>query len=304
MLLPIGVMAGGLQLLFQAWHVHGGELKTVGLSKLAQSVSTLVLSVGAGLSSAGALGLILSYLVGFWVAVGMLVRGQLRLIKHITSTGWRRLKRAYTENKREILFSAMLGMVNVAMLMSLTLLISTFYDARTVGSYSLVFRVATAPIGLLTAALVHSFWADAAEMAKSNPSGLRSFYIQTMRRLSVIALAILPFTLLAPYYVDVIFGAEKWAGTGMLLLAVTPFLIGMIIFSPTTHLIVYGKQHWQLVVDLSVLILSGLIFWQMASKGFEAWQAIMASSTVMLLGYLVRLQLHLIANRRLIEIKK
>lgn len=300
-LLPLGVMAGGLQLLIQSWHVYQTELKIVGRSKLAQSFSTLLLSVLSGVGGAGASGLLLSYISGFWVAVGILVNRQkdfFRLIRRISFT---RILKSANLSKKDAGFAVSLGLVNVILLMSPTIMISIFYDTKTVGLYSLVFKVATAPIGLFSTALVHSFWTDAAHLAKNDPQQLRFFYNGAIKRLGVLAALATPFFVAAPYYVDVIFGTDEWDGAGVLLAAITPYLVGMIMFSPTTHLIVYNKQHWQLGIDLLTLASSFLVFSLIATNAGPAWLALLGSSTIMLLGYLLRMGAHFVANSQAVR---
>ena len=194
--------------------------------------------------------------------------------------------------------STALSIVNIMMTMSLTLLLVLFYSSQIVGWYGLVFRLATAPISLLTTSIVHSFWADAAILAKSDPYALRLFYLGSIKRLGLLSVPFAALFLCGPYYVPIIFGPEDWSGAGHLLMAVTPYLVGMIMFSPTTHLIVYGKAHWQLASDLLTFFLSALGFALVASAGFEAWIAVAVASTFLLFGYLLRFVMHLVANSR------
>jgi len=56
--------------------------------------------------------------------------------------------------------------------------------------------------------------------------------------------------LFGPFYVPWVFGHEEWRRAGFLLMAVTPYLAGILIFGPTTHLIVCKKAHRQLGCDL------------------------------------------------------
>jgi len=98
---------------------------------------------------------------------------------------------------------------------------------------------------------VQSFWSDAAILVKTKPEQLKRFYLQSTKRLCVVAI---PFTLIylcGPLYIPLIFGREEWSGAGVILMSVTPYLFGMIVFSSTTHLIVYDKAHWQLLCDLT-----------------------------------------------------
>jgi hypothetical protein len=75
----------------------------------------------------------------------------------------------------------------------------------------------------------------------------------------------------------------------------------MIVFSPTTHLIVYRKAHWQLAIDLVTFIVSTGTFTSLALSGQSAAAALFGSSLIMLAGYLVRFAAHLRANQILSE---
>lgn len=299
-LLPAGIAAGGLQLLLQSWNVFGGDLTDVGVSKLVQALATILLSVGIGLVAAGPWGLVGAYVAGFFAAVLVLSVRSLREEPGLRRVDLRRSLTTAIHYRSHIASSVALGVVNVLATASIMLLLIYWYDQQVVGWYGLVFRVATAPIGLLTTALVQSFWTDAAVLAKSDPAELRRFYLDSVRRLSLPGILAVVVALFAPYYVPPIFGREEWTGAGQLLAAVSPYLFGMIVFSPTTHLIVYRKAHWQVGCDLVAMIFSVTTFSLVAARGGTASAAVFAGSLSLLAGYLWRFVLHLKANQQLI----
>jgi O-antigen/teichoic acid export membrane protein len=55
--------------------------------------------------------------------------------------------------------------------------------------------------------------------------------------------------LAGPFVVGPIFGEAEWSGAGWVLLAMTPLFLGALVFSPTNHLVVLGRQRLQLVTD-------------------------------------------------------
>ena len=296
-LLPLGVLAGGIQLLLESWHVFQAVMTPVSRAKLLQSVGTILTSVIAGALSAGALGLVAGYVLGFVLAGPVLARGQGQLFLRLKHLNLASLGAAFGLHWRDTAASLALSIVNVAMAMSMTFLLTTYYDATTVGWYGLVFRAATAPIGLFTTAIVHSFWADAATLAKSDPAKLRRFFLQSVGRLAIFSLPVAAVCLAGPWYIGPIFGAAQWSGAGVLLAAVTPYLVGIIIFGPNTHMIVYGRQHWQLGCDLLTLIIASVLFGLSARLGYAAWVAVLAASAALFCGYLLRFALHLRANK-------
>jgi O-antigen/teichoic acid export membrane protein len=301
-MLPLGVGAGGIQLLFQSWNVLEGDLTDIGRARSVQAVVTVGLSLAVGLwATASGFGLVAAYVAGFVASAAVLVawarRRGLRT-RRWQPARWLRVVRLY---RRQMTSNTLLGLVNVLTTASMMMLLIFWYSPQIVGWYGLVFRVATAPIGLVTQALVKSFWSDAAALAKTDPRGLRSFYLATVRRLAVLGLVVAMVALAAPLYVPVVFGREDWTGAGALLAAVTPYLFGMVVFSPTTHLIVYMKAHWQVAADLTSLAVSVAVFSAVAGGGHPAWMAILATSLVLLAGYLVRFWLHLRANEVVIR---
>lgn len=293
--MPIAVAVGGIQLLLWAWHVFGGDLKAVSVSRVTQALVTLLVSVAAGLFGMGAMGLILGFLAGFILSLPVLLLGDRELASLLVfrrSLGLKELLRRYW---REAAASLAVSIVNTAVVVSIPVLLAQHYNATVVGWYGLVMRAATAPIGFVTNAITHSFWADAARLAKEDPARLRGFYLQSVLRLSIMAIPVILVCLAAPLYIGPIFGRDQWEGAGRLLAAVTPYLYAIIAIGPTTHLMVYGRQNWQFWSDLGMLTLAAALVFAIATANGEAWQAVLAASTVYLIGYLIRFWLHLVA---------
>lgn len=296
-LLFIGLIAGALQLLLHAWFVYKGDLSAIGWGKLAQASATLIVSITLGLLGFLTTGLISAYIIGFFAAAAVLICKGSDAFTNLSPKAFLvESPQKITTYTSTIIFNSALSITNVFMNMSLVFLIMIFYNNTILGWYGIVFRMATAPIGLITAGLVQSFWSDAAILVKEDPLSLRNFYYASTKRLMLVAIPLTVIFLCGPLYIPIIFGSEEWSGAGKILAAVTPYLIGTIVFSPTTHLIVYNKAHWQLACDLTTLISSCIVFAIMASRGISAEWVILSSSSIMLLGYLFRFLLHLKAN--------
>jgi O-antigen/teichoic acid export membrane protein len=295
-LLVVGVLTAGLQLLFQSWYVREGTLGVVGVAKLSQTAIVLVGSLIAALAFAAFAGLVYGYVAGFVGAV-IILRGAL---KKMVSSRFR-LKAVlaiWKRNAGQLATGSALGLVNIFLTQAIVILLVEYYSQETVGAFGLVFRVAMAPMMLISMAIMQSFWSDAVQMVRNDPPALWRFYTGALKRLATLACPLALIFLAGPLYVPFVFGGERWAEAGVLLAAVTPYLFGIIIFSPTTHLIVYGKAHWQLAADLVTLILAAVTFSAIAKGGGEAWTAILGASIVLLLGYIVRFFLHFMACRQ------
>jgi len=82
-LLPIGIISGATQLLFQSWYVLKGDLTYVGWAKFFQALFTVLISLILGVFALqGINGLILGYISGFFVAAAILI-WKTKIIKSI-----------------------------------------------------------------------------------------------------------------------------------------------------------------------------------------------------------------------------
>jgi O-antigen/teichoic acid export membrane protein len=296
--LPIGVLAGGMILMIQSRHVYMGDLSHMSLAKVAQAVTTIFLSLALGLTLFEKTGLVIAYVSGFVAALYLLRADVIYAAKVVFRTNLWLYFRALKHYHRQLVPSIGLSLVNILMNSSPLILIMFYYDSTILGWYGLVFRVAAAPVSVISMSLVHSFWSDASHLSKSDLPKLRQFYLSSITRLALLAAPLALISLSGPLYIPMLFGEEQWAGAGMLLAALTPYLVGMLIFSPTTHLIVYGKAHWQLWIDLITLLMVVVVFSWSAFSGLPAWKSIACASTVMFFGYIARFFAHLVANSK------
>lgn len=297
----VGAFLGGLFLILQACSVHANDLRAMSRAKVVQAILTLSASLIFGYFAVLDHGLIFGYVLGFVGAVALMRKELVLLTEAVAKTPFRRTLRVFGAYKKNILASVSLSMVNVFFQSILAVLIIYFYGAVVAGWYGLVYRVATAPIGLITTSVSRSFWAESAHLVKENPKKLREFYIQSVKRLSIASLPFAIVFLLGPLYIPGLFGSDQWSGAGEILAALTPFLVGMIVFSPTTHLIVYKKAHWQLWVDAGTCVLAVLVFWLAFSQGQSPAVSVFSASFVVLAGYVVRFGVHLRANSQLLR---
>jgi O-antigen/teichoic acid export membrane protein len=281
----------------RSWNVWTGDLADVGRARIVQALLTLSLSIAWGVWAASGFGLVSAYVVGILGSAAFLLLRARRVGGLELSRRWTRLRATLRRHGGRIVSACLLGGVNALTTSSILLLLILWYSSEIVGWYGLVFRVATAPIALVTSALVQSFWTDAALLARSNPGQLRAFYLSTVVRLVPVGLAVSTVALLGPWWVAPVFGPEEWAGAGALLAAVSPYLLGLVVFSPTTHLVVYDRAHWQVASDATSTILAAAGFSWLASRGAPAWGAILTASLILLAGYGGRFYLHLLANR-------
>ena len=297
LLLPLSILLGGLQAVLQSWYIARGDLKHVSVSRAALSVIFCTVAIAVGVFAATPEVLIASFALSHLGAALILFHGTGPLVGQIRALRRRLFMAVLDRFRPDILASAASSVVHGISFYMTFILIWLVFDDVVTGWYAFVFRIATAPLGLLTAAVAKGFWAEAADLAKTNAPALRRLYLKTCRVLCIPAALFAAFTLCGPLFFGFVFGAE-WAGAGAILQAMTPMLAAMTVLSSTNHFIVYRKQHWQLGCDLVTITLICIAFYVMTLIEASPSATLWASSCAFLVSYLLRFALLLRANRQ------
>lgn len=295
-LVPVALVGAGLQQLLQAWHVRRGDLAPVGRARIAQSVA----NVGACLatSSWGWWGLLAGMIGGAWIGLGTLWRSARDLSATVARLRTRVLALAGRRFGVEAMWSTLASVLNAASFAIVPLMLARHYGVADLGYYALMQRLAFAPMGLVSGAVSQSFWAEAARLVRSDPEALGRLYRRSCVRMTWLGLPLGLLALAGPWYVGPLLGAAQWQGAGLVLAVSAPLLVAQTVFSPLSHLIVHGRQHWQAIWDAAriasgVALLEGMgragAGFVVALAAFSAWSGVM---------YLVLHALNLRALRR------
>lgn len=292
----ISLLGEGLLQITTGVHIKTADMTSVSRSSIFQVTLSTGFKVAAGVFSLGVLGLVLGHVLKVWVGAIILVKSIRIKTSTFTELKLQTILYTYKNFMRECSFSVFVGAVNYGFLTLLPLSLMSIYSLKELGYYTIVSRIAIAPMMLISKPLSQSFWAEASKLVKENPVHLRSMYKKTLLRLAFVSIIPLLICLSGPLYIGIIFGQEKWFKAGAILAAITPQVIGSFIFGSTNHLIVYRKQHYQLLSD-SLTIFLAFIWLRLASINEIGFTMTVTSiSLIVLLGYFFRFLLHLKAN--------
>jgi O-antigen/teichoic acid export membrane protein len=295
--LPVALLGTGGTQLLQAWHVREADLSPVSTSRIRQSIAKTLSQLGFGFIGTGALGLILSAQINAWVGIGLLWRKARGLTTLMLKCTLRRVLLTFKKFLGESIHSTGVALVNNASLSILPLLLILYYKPTEVGWYVLMHRLAVAPISSFTSALAQSFWSEAAVQIKSDPQYLRELYIRTTKKISLFAILPVLICISGPLYVDLILG-EQWQGAGWILCALAPMILGQVVVSPLSHLVVHRKQHWQFGLDIIRLLAIATVCLLAAHNGFPFVMTISAVSIVHFIFYGIVMIMNLLAYRQ------
>ena len=303
-LLPFALLSGGARQLLGGWYVRSGDLRLVGRATIAQSTSNVVFSIGAGLASLGGFGLISSFIASMWTGVLVLAANiALSLRDSLRQVSAKTVALAAGRYHSSAAWSTLVSVASAASLNAPVVALAFFYAPQQVGWYALVNRMVAAPVGTMSSALGQSFWARAAEFARDRDfPGLRASYVKMTLRLALASSAVCAVCLAAPLFVGPILGADEWTGAGYVMLAMAPFFVGSLVFSPTNHLVVLDRQELQLLADLVrlTLVLAGIGLAAYFELGFTAavFLASLGSFCGHIILFLIHLKIHASSRRR------
>lgn len=302
-LLPIGVFLLGGQYLVEGWFIRCNDLIAVSRSRVLESTVQVSARISFGYAGMATFGLVTAVLLSTFLSfIFMALSARRMLIDSTKNISSIRIKTALMRYKREAAWSTLVSAVNASSAAAPIILLYQFYPAKEVGWYALMVAFAFGPISMISSALGQSFWGEAASLARDGRiNTIKTLYLQLTRRLITLSIGIIIICAAAPWYVGPLLGEEEWSGAGTILLMMTPALIGSFIFSSSNHLVVYGKQKWQFFSD-SLNIGIGLIIIYLGGRYNLVIEAtILLFSIASLFTYVLRFNLHLIANSNYVK---
>jgi O-antigen/teichoic acid export membrane protein len=150
LLAPIQLVLMGLFLSFNHYSLRRRRYDVMAKAKVAQAIFLVVVSIGLGLAGAGFWGLIVGFMAGWFAIVAFLAYPN-RDDLGFEDLRWDRRSRAVARRYREFLaFGAPGKLLNGMTLEMPVFFLSHLFPATVVGYYSLVVRVADAPLAVLS----------------------------------------------------------------------------------------------------------------------------------------------------------
>ena len=287
-LIPLYILGGASYQTLNAWAIRKKSFKPIAKTRISQSVSSSITTIGLGFLKGGPLGLLLGGLVGQTAGIGtlsaLLWNEDREILKGI------RKKKILAAFKRYFNFAALSTgtcVVNTASLQMTTILLSVYFEAGIVGWYYLAQRVIGIPTGLVGQATGQAFWAEAARLIRSDPRELRRIFHKFSKKLAMLSLLIAAVGIVSPFVFGFVFGSENWSMAGKYALYLTPMIMAQFIVGTLSHLVVHELQHWQLIWDICRLILTVFCFWATHRLGWTGGAFIMVYSLMMSGMYLI-----------------
>lgn len=146
-------------------------------------------------------------------------------------------------------------------------LLGRFLDAQVVGLYTVGYNLANAPNSLFVGALQPTFLAAAARI-QSEPNRLRSAYLSVLASVWILILpTFVLFGFIAQDLIGVLYGSA-WVSSGIVLAILALSMPAYVTFGLSTPILWNtGRKHWESLLQLPVLAVTGFAFFKLANEG-------------------------------------
>jgi O-antigen/teichoic acid export membrane protein len=287
-LVPFGLFSGGVYQLLAAWAVRRGHYRSIGQTRLVQTVMQTFLQIAGGVAGLGILGLLVGDVAGRGAGSTSLARRIWReervWIRGISRSGMVAAAKRY---RHFPLYASGSTFLNQAGLQLPALLFAVLYGPAVAGYFLLAQRVAGMPMTLVGLSVSQVYLGRAAELKRESPHLLLSFFRSLSKRLLLMGLSILLPCMVLPYFFGQIFG-HAWVTAGDYIRLLAPMFVAQLAVSPLSQITaVLERQKLQLSLDVvrsAILAVAILLPWAFS---LGHYMAIGSYSAGMLLSYIL-----------------
>ncbi len=210
-LIPLGILFNALFQGLNYWLNRKKGYLVLNISRIAQSLGIVVVSILLGWLGYREYGLVMGYIFGGFFSIIPLVHLMLKHHSIISLTGMKRVALLHLNFPKLMLPTS--GM-NTAAGQAPVFMLRSFYDNAIVGSYGFAARILTAPLAIISVAIGQIFYRNLAEVGHSGSNDLYTPFKRTASML--LAFSILVFTPLY-FWGESLFGwifGKEWLESG------------------------------------------------------------------------------------------
>lgn len=260
-LIPVGVFfTGGYNILLQ-WTFRMRNYKAITKTKINQSVSSNLLKVILGIFHIGPLGLVLGTVVGQSAGITTLtipIFTEKSLVKKINIKDMRKLAKRYIKFP---LYSAPSNYVYTAGSQLPFIFLTSLFGNNVIGLFGLANSIVNMPMDLIGTSISQVFYAEAANIGKSDPEKLKKLSLQLMKKLALVGLIpVIVLFLCGPELFSFVFG-PKWYEAGIYAQIISVMIYFHFIILPVGRILeIFERQKEGLILNIFRLVLIFSVF--------------------------------------------
>ena len=298
LLLPVSLYFVGLSQAITYWLTRVRDYKGLGISKVSQSVPQTTTQWVLGMLSLGAVGLVLSDILGKMTGLLSLwwrARRDLQTYgKDLNGTDIRNVARRYL---RFSATSVPAGLINEIGSAAPTLLLAALFGSTAAGMYTLVQRVMALPMDLVGRSVASIFMGEASLLGRESPNQLRGLFLRYAATL--FALGLVPAVAIvcaAPTIFSWVFGAP-WSEAGVYAQILSGAFVCRFAIAPLGQILnIIGRPDLQLrwdVVRVGLIVASLVIPYELGLSAVSAVTAYALAIVIVQLLYVAIVLAHL-----------
>jgi len=212
-MVPLALLFTGLFTAANYWANRNKDYGLMSKAKVTRSVLTAIISILAGLLGAGFAGLLAGFLMGLGAGTIFIVYQNRSMVsKRVLK--WAKAKWVLLSRYRHYpVYNATSSLLDGITLSLPIFFISRYFPEATVGHYSLVFRISTAPIAFISASVSQINLKKVVDMVNAGKSPVK--YLSQLAALLcfIVGIPALIIILWGPQIFSFLFGAQ-WAESG------------------------------------------------------------------------------------------
>jgi len=275
-MVPVGIASIGIFNTFTFWGTREQMYGVLARSKLSQGVGIVATQVGAGLMTAGGIGLIAGDVIGR--IIGALYIGRrvgIDHFRHIRSLDSVALKSVLVRFQRFPLLSAPASFFNTLGLRLPVILVAGLYGIEPAGWLMLSQMTIGGPMTLIGQSVSRVYTGELGRQRRESPSLMENLFLRmTVKLARYCFLPILVLAVVAPMVFEWVFG-ENWYTAGLYTRLLAMMLIAQIIVVPVAStLTILERQDLQLIWNVLRVFVVVLGFWFAAYNGLSDYFAI------------------------------
>lgn len=258
-LLPFTVVFIGLNNIFDKYNNRIKNYKLMSYQRVIKTTVESIVSISFMLLLSIQMGLIWGFVLGFLVSNITMFYINLKYFQKkdfkISKPKMRLLAKKYINFPKYNMPHALLNTVSAN---APIFLIPAFYGSATLGLYAFGLKIVQAPLGLMSNAIFNVLGQKMAEeYAKGNE--IYTLYKTILKKLSIVALAMIPFFIFADDIFAFVFGVE-WREAGEYVQILSPWLLLIFIGAPLSTIPhIFNKQKKALTIEIISIIIKLLI---------------------------------------------
>ncbi|MGN9119674.1 lipopolysaccharide biosynthesis protein [Turicibacter bilis] len=244
----------GLTNILNSYNNKKAQYSLMGYVQVLRSFSQNIIMIISGIFNLGAIGLLISQIIGSFVGIKKQSQEIINNLKEYSEITFNDLKFVAKKYNKQIFFSTPSIFIGSANYSFLNFIISDLFGIGIFGYYSLTYRIMGLPLSIIGINISKVFFQKAMEEKKTNREYNNIFRKISVMLIIISACMVIGIHLLGPWLFEFVFG-DEWRIAGEYAKILAPmFGIRLIVSSLSPVFLISDKQHIELLLQFMFIV--------------------------------------------------